>query len=81
MEFPYVHGVRFEANNFAWLAQMKGESRRFLVKKHGFIKSRLYAVEKIEQWRKTLPEAELKQELEGETTIHCYNSFNTEVGV
>ena len=65
MELPYVHGVRFEAETFAWVAQMRGEARRFLVKKHGFIKSRLCAVEKIQAWRATLPPAALEQELKG----------------
>lgn len=65
MELPYVHGVRFEACNFAWVAHMRGEVRRFLVKKHGFEKSRLCAVEKIEHWRATLPEEALRQELKG----------------
>ena len=63
MDLPYVHGVRFEPETFAWVAQMRGEARRFLVKKHGFIKSRLCAVEKIQAWRASLPEATLALEL------------------
>ncbi|CDJ51865.1 hypothetical protein, conserved [Eimeria brunetti] len=69
MELPYVHGVRFEAETFAWVAQMRGEARRFLVKKHGFIKSRLCAVEKIQAWRATLPPAALEQELKVEQEV------------
>ena len=65
MELPYVHGVRFEAETFAWVAHMRGEARRFLVKKHGFIKSRMCAVEKIQAWRATLPQAALELELKG----------------
>lgn len=65
MELPYVHGVRFEAANFAWVAQMRGEARRFLVKKHGFVKSRLCAIEKIEMWRAALSPEALASELKG----------------
>lgn len=65
MELPYVHGVRFEAANFAWVAQMRGETRRFLVKKHGFVKSRLCAIEKIEMWRAALSPEALASELKG----------------
>lgn len=65
MELPYVHGVRFEAANFAWVAQMRGEARRFLVKKHGFVKSRLCAIEKIETWRAALSPEALASELKG----------------
>ncbi|OEH78893.1 hypothetical protein cyc_08449 [Cyclospora cayetanensis] len=69
MELPYVHGVRFEAANFAWVAQMRGEARRFLVKKHGFVKSRLCAIEKIEMWRAALPPEALASELKAEQDV------------
>ncbi|OEH75957.1 hypothetical protein cyc_01213 [Cyclospora cayetanensis] len=69
MELPYVHGVRFEAETFAWVAHMQGEARRFLVKKHGFIKSRLCAVEKIHAWRATLAPALLEAELKVEQEV------------
>ncbi|KAL8433321.1 hypothetical protein Efla_001875 [Eimeria flavescens] len=69
MELPYVHGVRFEAANFAWVAQMRGETRRFLVKKHGFVKSRLFAIEKIELWRSALSPEALATELKAEQEV------------
>ncbi|CDJ59704.1 hypothetical protein, conserved [Eimeria maxima] len=69
MELPYVHGVRFEAANFAWVAQMRGEARRFLVKKHGFVKSRLCAIEKIEMWRAALSPEALASELKAEQDV------------
>lgn len=66
MEFPYVHGVRFEIEHFAWTASLGNEFRRFLVKKHGFGKARFCAVGKIELWRSNLSPAELERELQGE---------------
>ncbi|PFH33132.1 hypothetical protein BESB_083310 [Besnoitia besnoiti] len=69
MELPYVHGVRFEAETFAWTARIGVQSRRFLVKKHGFQKSRLYAIEKIELWRRKLPPDALARELQAEQEI------------
>ncbi|KAL8442954.1 hypothetical protein Emed_007048 [Eimeria media] len=69
MELPYVHGVRFEAANFAWVAQMRGEARRFLVKKHGFMKSRLCAIEKVEMWRAALSPEALANELKAEQDV------------
>ncbi|CBZ53243.1 unnamed protein product [Neospora caninum Liverpool] len=69
MELPYVHGVRFEAEAFAWTAKIGSESRRFLVKKHGFQKSRLCAIEKIQQWRATLSPEALERELEEERQV------------
>ncbi|KFG55596.1 AP2 domain transcription factor AP2VIII-1 [Toxoplasma gondii FOU] len=69
MELPYVHGVRFEAEAFAWTAKIGSGSRRFLVKKHGFHKSRLCAIEKIQQWRATLSPAALERELREEREI------------
>ncbi|KEP59823.1 UNVERIFIED_CONTAM: AP2 domain transcription factor AP2VIII-1 [Hammondia hammondi] len=69
MELPYVHGVRFEAEAFAWTAKIGSGSRRFLVKKHGFQKSRLCAIEKIQQWRATLSPAALERELREEREI------------
>lgn len=44
---------------------MRGEARRFLVKKHGFVKSRLCAIEKIEMWRAALSPEALASELKG----------------
>ncbi|KAL8273933.1 hypothetical protein Esti_002112 [Eimeria stiedai] len=69
MELPYVHGVRFEAETFSWVAEMRGEARRFLVKKHGFAKSRLCAVQRILSWRASLPEAALALELKVEQQV------------
>ncbi|PHJ17108.1 ap2 domain transcription factor ap2viii-1 [Cystoisospora suis] len=69
MEFPYVHGVRFEIEHFAWTASLGKEFRRFLVKKHGFGKARFCAVGKIELWRSNLSPAELQRELQAEQEV------------
>ena len=88
MELPYVHGVHFEAANFAWVAQMRGEARRFLVKKHGFVKSRLCAIEKIEMWRAALSPEALASELKGTSTetysscfLHAYLNLTVQISL
>ncbi|KAF8822651.1 AP2 domain transcription factor AP2VIII-1 [Cardiosporidium cionae] len=69
MEFPYVHGVAFEAENFAWLATVGDDTRRYLVKKYGWEKARMCAVERVEERRKLLDPEKLAKEIEKEQQV------------